>query len=127
MAKKVLITEDEFYMNALLIQILETAFEDYIDNEELEILEATDGDEGLQIAKQECPDLISFDVMIPKKDGFEVCQKIKEAPGLKYSYIIMLTAKGQVVDKEKGLLVGANEYATKPFNPDFIILKVEKN
>lgn len=126
MAKKVQIIEDESHIKALLVQTLETAFEDIIDDEELEILEATDGVEGLQIAKKERPDLIFLDIMIPKIDGFEVCQKLKEDPSYKNTYIIMLTAKGQVVDKEKGLSVGANEYVTKPFNPDFIISKVEE-
>ncbi|MEE9194173.1 MAG: response regulator [Thermodesulfobacteriota bacterium] len=126
MAKKVQIIEDESHIKALLIQTLETAFEDIIDDEELEILEANDGVEGLQIAKQEHPDLIFLDIMIPKIDGFEVCKKLKEDPSYKNTYIIMLTAKGQVVDKEKGLSVGANEYVTKPFNPDFIISKVEE-
>jgi DNA-binding response OmpR family regulator len=126
MAKKVQIIEDESHIKALLIQTLETAFEDIIDDEELEILEASDGVEGLQIAKQEHPDLIFLDIMIPKIDGFEVCKKLKEDPSYKNTYIIMLTAKGQVVDKEKGLSVGANEYVTKPFNPDFIISKVEE-
>ncbi len=126
MAKKVQIIEDESHIKALLIQTLETAFEDIIDDEELEILEANDGVEGLKIAKQEHPDLIFLDIMIPKIDGFEVCKKLKEDPSYKNTYIIMLTAKGQVVDKEKGLSVGANEYVTKPFNPDFIISKVEE-
>ena len=124
--KKVQIIEDESHIKALLIQTLETAFEDIIDDEELEILEANDGVEGLKIAKQEHPDLIFLDIMIPKIDGFEVCKKLKEDPSYKNTYIIMLTAKGQVVDKEKGLSVGANEYVTKPFNPDFIISKVEE-
>ncbi len=126
MAKKILITEDESHIKALLVQTLETAFEDYIDDEELEIFEAADGEEGLQIAKQERPDLIFLDLMIPKKDGFEVCQKIKEDHRLKNTYIVMLSAKGQVVDKKKGLAAGANEYVTKPFNPDIIISKAEQ-
>ncbi len=126
MAKKVLITEDEFYIKALLLQTLETAFEDNIDDGEFEILEAADGDDGLRIAKEERPDLIFLDVMIPKKDGFEVCKKIREDSSLKNSYIIMLTAKGQVIDKEKGLLAGANEYVTKPFDPELVISKVEE-
>jgi two-component system, OmpR family, alkaline phosphatase synthesis response regulator PhoP len=126
MAKKVLITEDESHIRALLVQILETAFEDYIDDEELEIFEAADGEEGLQIAKQEHPDLIFLDVMIPKKDGYEVCRKIREDSGLENIYIIMLTARGQVIDKDKGLLAGANEYVTKPFDPQLIISKAEE-
>jgi len=126
MAKKVLITEDESHIKALLVQTLETAFEDYIDDEELEIFEAADGEEGLQIAKKERPDLIFLDLMLPKMDGFEVCQKIKEDRRLNNTYIIMLSAKGQAVDKKKGLAVGADEYVTKPFNPDIIISKVEE-
>ena len=126
MPKKVLITEDETHIKALLVQTLETAFEDYIDDEELEIFEAIDGEEGLQIAKQERPDLIFLDLMLPKKDGFEVCQEIKKDRRLKNTYIIMLSAKGQAVDKKKGLAVGANEYVTKPFNPAIIVSKVEE-
>ncbi len=126
MAKKVLITEDEIHIKALLVQTLETAFEDYIDDEELEIFEATDGEEGLQIAKKERPDLIFLDLMIPKKDGYDVCREIKENRRLKNTYIVMLSAKGQAVDKKKGLAAGANEYVTKPFNPDIIISKVEE-
>ena len=124
--KKILITEDELHIRALLMQTLETAFEHYIDDEELEIFEAADGEEGLQIAKQERPDLIFLDLMIPKKDGYEVCQEIKKDRKLKNTYIIMLSAKGQVVDKEKGFSAGANEYVTKPFNPTIIISKVEE-
>ena len=126
MPKKVLITEDEIHIKALLVQTLETAFEDYIDDEELEIFEATDGEEGLQIAKKERPDLIFLDLMIPKKDGYDVCREIKENRRLKNTYIVMLSAKGQAVDKKKGLAVGANEYVTKPFNPAIIISKVEE-
>ncbi len=124
MVKKILTIEDEFHIRALLMQTLETAFEDDLDNDELEILVAEDGEEGLQIAKKERPDLIFSDIMLPKKDGFQVCKEIKK--DFKDTYIILLTAKGQDVDKKKGLLVGADEYMTKPFNPELIISKVEE-
>ena len=126
MAKKILIIEDEQHIRALLMQTLEEAFEEHIDNEELEIFEAEDGEEGLETAKEENPEVIFSDVMMPKKDGFQVCQNIKEDPDLKSTYIILLTAKGQEVDKEKGLGAGADEFMTKPFNPLTIIARVEE-
>ena len=126
MLKKILIIEDEFHIRTLLAQTLETAFEENIENEELEIFEAVDGEKGIQIAKKERPALIFSDIMMPQKDGFQVCQEIRNDFNLKDSYFILLTAKGQEVDKNKGLLAGTNEYMTKPFNPEHIISKVEK-
>ena len=64
--------------------------------------------------------------MMPKKDGYEVCIKLKSNPETKDIYIIMLTAKGQIIDKEKGLITGADEYITKPFSPREIVNKVKK-
>ena len=125
MGKKILIIEDEHHIRALLMQTLEEAFEDHIDSEELEILEAEDGEEGLDIAKDAHPDIVFSDVMMPKKDGFQVCQDIRQDPDLKRTYIILLTAKGQEVDREKGLNVGADEFMTKPFNPEAVIVRVE--
>lgn len=126
MAKKILCVEDETHIRMLLTQTLDNAFEDDIDDEVLEILEAENGEEGLQLIKEERPDLVFLDVMMPKMNGFEVCQKVKEDPELADTYIILLTAKGQEVDKSKGTSVGANEYMTKPFNPELIISKVEE-
>lgn len=126
MAEKILVVEDETHIRALLIQTLERGFEESIDDEELEVLEASDGEEGLKIAKEEHPTLIFLDVMMPKLDGFSVCKEIKEDPNTKDIYIIMLTAKGQEVDKKQGLLAGADEYITKPFDPELIISKIEE-
>lgn len=126
MGKKILVVEDESYIRTLLVQALERGFDDSIDNEELEVLEAKNGEEGLQIAKEEHPSVIFLDVMIPKKDGFEVCREIREDSNIKDIYVILLTAKGQEVDKKKGLLAGADEYITKPFDPELIISKVEE-
>lgn len=126
MLKKVLIVEDEFHIRTLLLQTIERGFEDSLDNEEFEILEADDGEEGLRIARKEQPVLIFLDVMMPKKDGFQVCREIKEDPNTKNIYVIMLTAKGQEAEKKKGLLAGADEYITKPFDPELIISKIEE-
>ncbi|MGR3178483.1 MAG: response regulator transcription factor [Candidatus Anammoxibacter sp.] len=126
MKKKVLIIEDDPCIRMLLLEVIEEAFEDSLDNEKLEILEAYDGEQGFQMALKERPDLIFSDVMMPKMDGFEVCRKIKNDPDLKDTYFILLTAKGQEVDKTKGATAGCDEYMTKPFKPELIVSKVEE-
>ncbi len=124
--KKLLILEDDVSIRELLLQTLETAFEDALDDEELEIFDAHNGEEGLQTAFKERPHLIFSDVMMPKMNGFEVCRKIKIESDLKDSYFILLTAKGQEVDKTMGVEVGCDEYMTKPFKREDIISKVEE-
>ena len=127
MEKKILVVDDEDYIRVLIVQTIEAAFEDFVIDEKLEVLEANNGKDCLQIAKKESPDLIFLDVMIPNINGFDVCQEIKENPEYeKKPYIILLTAKGQEVDKEKGFSAGANEYMTKPFVPEEIVSRAEK-
>lgn len=121
MDKKILIIDDEPYIRALLEQTLED-FED----EDVEILTAKDGEEGLEVIEEEHPDLVFLDVMMPKKNGFDVCQTVKKEWNLDDVYIVMLTAKGQEFDKKKGLEVGADTYMTKPFDPDEIVEKASE-
>lgn len=118
MNKKILIVDDEVHIRALLEQSLED-----LEDAGVEIFLARDGDEGLRFAREEKPDLMFLDIMMPKKNGYEVCEEIKRDPELKDIYIIMLTAKGQAADKVRGEDVKANEYITKPFNPDEILQK----
>jgi two-component system alkaline phosphatase synthesis response regulator PhoP len=118
MAKKILIVDDEVHIRALL----EHALED-LEDEGVELLFAKDGDEGLKAIKKEKPDLIFLDIMMPKMNGYDVCREIKKDPEFNTSYIIMLTAKGQTSDKIRGEEVQADEYITKPFNPDEILDK----
>ncbi len=118
MSKKILIVDDEPHIRALLEQTLE----DFEDND-VEIFTAKDGQEGLEIIKDEHPNLVFLDVMMPKMNGFDVCQAVKHELNLQDVYIIMLTAKGQEFDKKKGLESGADTYMTKPFDPDEIIEK----
>ncbi|MGR8978753.1 MAG: response regulator transcription factor [Gammaproteobacteria bacterium] len=126
MNKKVLIVDDEPHIRTLLEQTLEE-LEDY----EVEIFTAANGKEGLETIQTETPDLVFLDVMMPEMNGYEVCQRVKSDENLKDVYIIMLTAKGQEFDKEKGLQMGTNQYITKPFDPDEVlataieILKIE--
>ena len=121
MDKKILIIDDEPHIRALLEQTLED-FED----EDVEILTAKDGEEGLEVIEEERPNLVFLDVMMPKKNGFDVCQTVKKEWNFADVYIVMLTAKGQEFDKKKGLEVGADTYMTKPFDPDEIIEKASE-
>ena len=118
MNKKVLIVDDEPHIRTLLEQTLEE-LEDY----DVEIFTAANGKEGLETIQTETPDLVFLDVMMPEMNGYEVCQRVKSDDNLKDIYIIMLTAKGQEFDKEKGLQMGTNMYMTKPFDPDEVLEK----
>jgi DNA-binding response OmpR family regulator len=118
MNKKILIVDDEVHIRALLEQSLED-----LEDAGVEIFLARNGEEGLRFAREEKPDLMFLDIMMPKKNGYEVCEEIKRDSELKDIYIIMLTAKGQAADKVRGEDVKANEYITKPFNPDEILQK----
>ena len=114
--QKILIVDDEPFIRTLLEETLEE-FED----EGVEILVANNGIEGWETIQQERPDLVFLDVMMPKMSGYEVCQRVKENEALSQTYVIMLTAKGQEVDRERGQEVGADKYVTKPFDPDHVI------
>jgi DNA-binding response OmpR family regulator len=76
--------------------------------------------------KKSKPDLIFLDIMMPKKNGYEVCQEIKSNPVLKDIYIIILTAKGRESDRVKGISSGADEVITKPFSPVNVVEKVKE-
>jgi len=89
------------------------------------VLEAGDGETALEIARASVPDLVILDVMIPKRDGYDVCQTIRAEPALKDVQIIMATARGQEVEIEKGIALGANAYITKPFSTKELVAKVK--
>lgn len=114
--KKILIVDDEAYIRELVSTTLNVA--DY------KILEAKDGEETLKIAQEVIPDLILLDVMMPKIDGHEVCERLKLDPKTGSITIIMLTAMGQESEKEKGLEAGADHYFIKPFSPMALLDKV---
>ena len=116
--KKILIADDRPEVVELVRVILE--------GEDYEIVDASDGKEALKKVRLEKPDLVLLDVVMPKMDGFEVCRKLKKDPQTKEIPIIMLTAKAQEVDKEKGREVGASDYITKPFSPSALLTKIEE-
>lgn len=116
MVKKILIADDEMYIRALLEQTLED-----FENAGVELFSASSGHEAWDVAQVERPDLIILDVMMPGLSGYEVCQHVRSDPGLSHTHVIMLTARGQEVDRLRSVEVGANEYVTKPFDPDYLI------
>lgn len=88
---------------------------------------ARDGDEALRAVSDSAPDLILLDVMMPKRDGYDVCQTIRANPKWKDVYIIMLTAKGREIEQEKGMALGADDYITKPFSTREVVQRVKQH
>lgn len=86
---------------------------------------ASNGKEALHALKESKPDLVLLDVMMPRMDGYEVCQAVRGDPELSSVCIIMLTAKGREIEREKGLAVGADDYVTKPFATRELVEKVK--
>jgi len=118
---KILIVDDEPFIR----QLLELTLEE-LEDDGVELLYATNGEEALEIIKKENPRLVFLDVMMPKMNGFEVCNQIKNELKMADIYIVLLTAKGQEFDKEKGREVGSDMYMTKPFNPDEVLAKARE-
>jgi len=117
--KKILVVDDEPEVRRLVEVTLRSG--DY------EILQAEDGEKAIDIARTEIPDLIIMDVMMPGDiDGFEAARILKNNPETKAIAIVMLTARGQEADKEKGSEVGADDYFVKPFSPLELIKKIEE-
>ena len=113
---KILIVDDEAHIRLLLEQTLED-----LEDDGVEILTAADGEEALAIITKELPELVFLDIMMPKMNGFEVCKTVKSEWKMAEIYIIMLTAKGQEFDKQKGQEMGVDIYMTKPFDPDVVL------
>jgi len=117
--KKILIVDDQMEIRRLVEMTLRV--EDY------QVLQAESGEEAIEIVKTEKPDLIIMDIMMPRGiDGLEATRILKNDPETKDSAIIMLTAKGQEADREKGFEAGADDYFSKPFSPLELIKKVEE-
>jgi DNA-binding response OmpR family regulator len=113
---KILIVDDEPHIRLLLEQTLEE-----LEEKGVTLLLADNGESAVEIIRKERPNLVLLDIMMPKLNGFDVCNKVKNELNMKDVYIIMLTAKGQEFDKKRGEQVGADVYMTKPFNPDAIV------
>jgi DNA-binding response OmpR family regulator len=118
MTKSILLVDDE--PNILL------SLEFLMQKAGYEVRTAGDGEAALQAVEKALPDLILLDVNMPKRDGFDVCQVIRANPQWKDIRIIMLTAKGRDVEREKGLSLGADGYITKPFATQDVVDRVRK-
>ena len=114
MGKKVLVVDDE----KLIVKGIRFSLE----QDDMEVDCAYDGEEGLRMAKEKAYDIILLDLMLPKMDGLEVCQQVREFSDVP---IVMLTAKGDDMDKIMGLEYGADDYITKPFNPLEVVARVK--
>ena len=87
---------------------------------------ARDGDAAIAALQERLPDVMLLDVMLPKRDGYEICQTVRANPDWQGVRIIMLTARGRVVEQEKGLALGADDYITKPFSTREVIERVRQ-
>jgi two-component system, OmpR family, alkaline phosphatase synthesis response regulator PhoP len=121
MEQKLLIVDDEAHIRMLLEQTLEDLEDDGVN-----FFSAENGEEAFEIIKAEKPQLVFLDVMMPKMNGMEVCRKVKKELQLDDVFIVLLTAKGQELDRQKGQEVGANLYMTKPFDPEVILEKAKE-
>ena len=115
---RILIVDDE--PNIVL------ALELLMKREGFEIRSVDDGEKAVEAAGEFRPDLILLDVMMPRMDGYEVCQRIRADVSLKNVFIVMLTAKGREVEREKGLALGADIYITKPFSTKDVVRRVKE-
>lgn len=114
--KKVLIVEDEELIRKFFIEILEYKYEVHV---------ADNGDEGLKIAREIVPEMILLDIMMPQKDGFEVCTLLRKDKKFDKSIIIMVTGLSDRDTKMKALKMGADDIIAKPFNPIDVRTKVQ--
>lgn len=121
MEQKILIVDDEAHIRMLIEQTLEE-----LEDEGVEFLTAENGEIALEIIQKENPQLVFLDVMMPKMNGMEVCRRIKRELGMDKVFIVLLTAKGQETDRQKGLDVGADVYMTKPFDPEVLLGKAKE-
>ncbi len=121
MEQIILVADDEPHIRLLIEQSLEE-----LADEGVEILTVGDGQAALDTIKARHPALVVLDVMMPKMNGFDVCRAVKNEPGLDDVFVIILTAKGQEYDRQRGEQVGANLYMTKPFDPDELLARARE-
>ena len=116
MERAIVIADDEVHIRLLIEQSLED-----LADEGVTILSVGNGQAALDIIRERRPQLAILDVMMPGMNGFDVCQQIKADAGMREVYVIILTAKGQEFDRQRGEEVGADLYVTKPFDPDELL------
>ncbi|SMF33251.1 response regulator [Desulfovibrio gilichinskyi] len=115
--EKILVVEDHYDTIELLKYNLTSSG--------FEVVTAMDGHKALEQARNEMPDLILLDLMLPGIDGLEVCRRLKQEAGTQHIPVVMLTAKGEEVDRVVGLELGVDDYIVKPFSPRELVLRVK--
>jgi two-component system alkaline phosphatase synthesis response regulator PhoP len=115
---KILVVDDEVNIT----QILEFS----IGSEGYQVITASNGEEAIDRARREQPDLIILDIMMPRIDGYEACRILKSNPLTKSIPVVLLTAKGRDIDKRLGYEVGATDYFVKPFSPNKLIDRIHE-
>ncbi len=118
MSKRILVVEDQ-EDNRKIVRDLVTA-------SGYELVEATTGEEGLELAESERPDLILMDIQLPGLDGYEVTRRIKANPGLRHIPIIVVTSYALSGDDKKAFAAGCDGYVTKPFSPRLLLAKIRE-
>lgn len=116
MGAKVLIAEDE--------PNIVTSLEFLLQENDYQVRVARDGEEALRLVESFRPDVVLLDVMMPLRNGYEVCQRIRENPALQRVKIVMLTARGREAEHAKGIALGADAFVTKPFSTKELLAKV---
>ncbi len=118
MTQRVLVVEDESnILDSLSFLMKQAGFD---------VRLARDGDAAIRMMESATPDLVLLDVMLPRRDGFDVCRTIRANPNWKNVRIVMLTAKGREPDQRKGMELGADEYITKPFSNRDIVERIQR-
>lgn len=115
--KRILVVDDETQLVEMVTMRLEASG--------YEVISAADGQEGLDKARRDKPDLIILDLMLPKIDGYKVCRMLKFDEKYMSIPIIMFSARAQESDRQMGMQVGADDYVTKPFDPKVLLEKIE--
>ena len=113
---KILVVDDEIY----IVHILDFS----LGMEGYEVITALDGEQAIEQARNEKPDLIVLDIMMPKLDGYETCKILKSEKETRDIPVILLSAKGRNVDQKVGFEVGADDYITKPFSPRKLVERI---
>ncbi|HKA89757.1 MAG TPA: response regulator transcription factor [Haliangiales bacterium] len=116
MAIRCLLIEDDSRLAALLTE--------YLGQNDIQVTVAPDGERGLALARQAVPEVVLLDLMLPGIDGLEVCRRLRARPDTAVVPVLMLTAKGEDVDKIIGLEIGADDYLAKPFNPRELLARI---
>jgi DNA-binding response OmpR family regulator len=117
MSKRILIADDEPSIVAALEYLLQQGG--------YEVLIARNGDEALDLLEQQTPDLVLLDVMMPRKSGYEICNRIRHQAEWRHIKVIMLSAKGRDAEVNRGLAIGADLYVTKPFSTRELMAKID--